>query len=133
MDDERTSKDIVCFAPAEANPGHVHIDVGHAIAIGNQVVDISGVVGTVTGTAVWLPRRIEVPAGTAGISRTAVAFFVHMEPVHAIWCQATDVTANPHAIALRGEDESAADQAARSRRHDRHRLRDPGTRQRGRS
>src|SRR4249919_4177695 len=83
MHDEGAADDVVARATAQDDTGDAPVDMRYALHVGDDVVDVAGVMRGCPGLAVRAAGRIEMAAGTGGVGRAAVAGFVHVEAVAA--------------------------------------------------
>src|SRR5690606_8736002 len=77
--DHRLAHGVVGRAAAEHHAGGMHVDLRHAIGVGDDVVHVAAVVGALAGAAVRAAMRVEVTAGTAGVGRAAVTVLMDMD------------------------------------------------------
>src|SRR5690606_38737997 len=89
--DHRAADAVVGRATAEHHALRVHVDLGHTLGIGDDVVHVAGVVGRGADLAVRLAGGVEVAAGAARVGRAAITLLVDVDRVGAAGGQAADL------------------------------------------
>ena len=81
MHNDGAAHDVGGGVAPQTNAIHLRIHMRYAAGIGDEVVAVTGVMGTMPGAAMRLHRRVEMTAGAASIGRAAIAFFMDMKTV----------------------------------------------------